>query len=86
MKPQLYICSDIHHGADPFAIVATADGIYDAIADAVHCQSGARVLRFTVDNGNVWAYCYDDCFGEFTIIAEHQKEIYGIELINQIGE
>lgn len=84
MKPQLYICSDRKHGADPFPIIATAEGIYDAIADAVHCQSGARVLRSTVDNGNVWAYCYDDCFGEFTIIAEPQRTIYGIELIGEL--
>jgi len=86
MKPKLYICTQKDGGADPFAIVATADDIFEAIESAIADQSDARVLRSTVDNGVVWAYCYDEDFGEFVIIAEPQKTIYGLSGLHKLAE
>lgn len=86
MKPKLYICTQKDGGADPFAIVATADDIFEAIESAIADQSDARVLRSTVDTGVVWAYCYDEDFGEFVIIAEPQKKIYGLDSFEQLME
>jgi hypothetical protein len=86
MKLQLYICTQKDGGSDPFAIVADDDSIYELIAEAIADQSDARVLRSTVDTGVVWAYCYDEDFGEFVIIAEPQKKIYGLDSFEQLRE
>ena len=86
MKLQLYICTQKDGGADPFPVVANAETIYDLIAEAIADQSDARVLRSTVDCGVVWAYCYDEDFGEFVIIAEPQKTIYGLSGLQELAE
>lgn len=84
-RTHLYICS-YNDSDDPFLVVSEPENLERNVEIAVYDLHEAEIIHGSMDGNNGTFYCRNEMDGEFKVFAVAQKDIYGIELINQIGE